>query len=123
VDLDTFADLVAEALESLPEEFQERLENVQVDIEDWPTGDDLESVGLARHNRGGLLGLYRGVPITERGAEYFALPDHIVIYRRPILAAVGNDEDAIREQVRKTVIHEIGHYYGIDDDRLEELGW
>ena len=122
MDLDSFADLVAEAIDSLPEEFLERLENVQVDIEEWPSPEDLETVGLSRGDRRSLLGLYHGVPLPDRGAYYMAFPDHITIYQKPIEAVTGQDEEAIREQVRHTVIHEIAHYYGIDDERLEELG-
>jgi predicted Zn-dependent protease with MMP-like domain len=122
VDVDGFADLVSQALEGLPEEFRERLENVQVDVEEWPTREELESAGLAPRDRYGLLGLYHGVPLTERHSQYMALPDRITIYMRPVLAVAGSDEGAIAEQVRHTVVHEIAHYYGIDDDRLEELG-
>lgn len=122
MDLDAFGDLVMAALESLPEEFLERLENVQVDIEEWPSEQDLEDAGLVSRDRRHLLGLYHGVPLTDRGAYYMAFPDRITIYQKPIEAIAGDDEDEIREQVRHTVIHEIAHYYGIDDDRLEELG-
>jgi predicted Zn-dependent protease with MMP-like domain len=122
VHLDDFADLVSEAMDSLPDEFLDRLENVQIDIEEWPTRDDLVEAGLRPGDRWSLLGLYHGVPLTNRGAYYMALPDRITIYQKPIEALVGDDEEAIREQVRKTVVHEIAHYYGIDDDRLDELG-
>jgi predicted Zn-dependent protease with MMP-like domain len=66
--------------------------------------------------------LYHGVPLTDRSSQYMAFPDRITVYMRPILAFAGQDEKAIGEQVRHTVVHEIAHYYGIDDDRLEELG-
>lgn len=122
MDLEAFADLVAEAIDSLPEEFLERLENVQVDIEEWPSPEDLETVGLSYGDKRSLLGLYHGVPLTERGAYYMAFPDRITIYQKPIEGVTGQDEERIREQVRHTVIHEIAHYYGIDDERLEELG-
>jgi predicted Zn-dependent protease with MMP-like domain len=122
VDYDAFADLVAEALDSLPEEFLERLENVQVTVEEWPDHQDLLDVGLSAKDRYHLLGLYHGVPLTDRHSQYMALPDEITIYQKPIEALVGEDEEAIREQVRHTVVHEIAHFYGIDDDRLEELG-
>jgi predicted Zn-dependent protease with MMP-like domain len=122
VDYDAFADLVAEALDSLPEEFLERLENIQVTVEEWPSRDDLLGVGLSPRDKNRLLGLYHGVPLTDRHSQYVAFPDEITIFQRPIEALVGNDEEAIRSQVRHTVIHEIAHYYGIDDDRLEELG-
>lgn len=123
MDLDAFADLVSEALDSLPQEFLDKLENVQVDIEEWPSRDDLEDAGLSVRSRHSLLGLYHGVPVTERGAYYMAFPDRISIYQKPIEAMVGADEEQIREQVRRTVIHEIAHYYGISDERLDELGW
>ena len=84
--------------------------------------DDLATVGLSPGDRRTLLGLYHGVPLTERGAYYMAFPDRITIYQKPIEAMAGPDEENIREHVRHTVIHEIAHYYGIDDDRLEELG-
>jgi predicted Zn-dependent protease with MMP-like domain len=122
MELDAFADLVAEAIDSLPEEFLERLENVQVDIEEWPSPEDLATVGLSPGDRRSLLGLYHGVPLTDRGAYYMAFPDRITIYQKPIEAVAGQDEESVREHVRHTVIHEIAHYYGIDDDRLEELG-
>jgi predicted Zn-dependent protease with MMP-like domain len=120
---DAFADLVAEALDSLPDEFLEKMENVHVDIEDWPTREELESVGLSARGKHTLLGLYHGVPVTDRSVFYMALPDRISIYQGPIEQLAGPDVDDIREQVRRTVIHEIAHYYGIDDDRLHELGW
>lgn len=123
MELDDFAALVEEALRSLPERFLDELENVQVDVEEWPTRADLEAAGLSGRDRRALLGLYHGVPLTERGSYYMAFPDHITIYQKPIEALVGPDEERIKEQVRQTVIHEIAHYYGIDDDRLDELGW
>jgi predicted Zn-dependent protease with MMP-like domain len=123
VDLDSFAELVSEALGSLPEEFLDKLENIQVDIEEWPSPEDLLSARLSARSKYSLLGLYHGVPLTERGAFYMALPDRISIYQKPIEALAGADEERIREQVRRTVVHEIAHYYGISDERLEELGW
>jgi predicted Zn-dependent protease with MMP-like domain len=123
VDDETFAELVSEAVDSLPQEFLERMENVELLIEDWPSREDLEEAGLAQRDRSRLLGLYHGVPLTHRGAFYSSLPDRITIYQRPIELAAGHDDDAIREQVRHTVIHEIAHYYGISDERLEELGY
>ena len=122
VDLESFAELVSQAIDSLPEEFLEALENVQVDIEEWPTPEDLEVVGLSHRNRYSLLGLYHGVPLTSRHSQYVAFPDRITIFQKPIEAVCGDDEQRIKEQVQRTVIHEIAHYYGIDDERLEELG-
>ena len=121
MELESFAELVSQAIDSLPEEFLEALENVQVDIEEWPTPEDLDVVGLSHRDKYGLLGLYHGVPLTARHSQYVAFPDRITIFQKPIEAACGQDEQRIRDQVQRTVIHEIAHYYGIDDDRLEEL--
>ncbi len=123
MDHDQFSDLVAEALDSLPAEFLARIENVEVLVEEWPSREDLETVGLDLRDRVSLLGLYHGVPLTSRGAFYSALPDTITIYQRPIERLCGQDHEQIREQVRHTVIHEVAHYYGISDERLEELGY
>ncbi|MDT3439589.1 metallopeptidase family protein [Pseudofrankia sp. BMG5.37] len=107
--LDRFEELVVEALDSLPPELGRRMRNVAVLVEDDSTD--------------GLLGLYEGVPLTERGDWYSAvLPDRITIYRKPICAMCANEAEVVRE-VRVTVIHEIAHHFGIDDDRLHELGW
>jgi predicted Zn-dependent protease with MMP-like domain len=122
MNLDVFADLVSRALDELPAEFRDRLENIQVDVEEWPTRDELLDLGLDPADRHGLLGLYHGVPLTDRSTHYVAFPDRITVYMRPVLSVAGSDEEAIARQVRRTVVHEIAHYYGIDDDRLEELG-
>jgi len=122
MDIEIFSDLVTRSLESLPSEFKERLENVQIDIEAWPSQEELEDVGLSPRERSSLLGLYHGVPLTERTSSYMAFPDRITIYMRPILLVAGKDESKIAEQVRHTVVHEIAHYYGIDDERLMDLG-
>jgi predicted Zn-dependent protease with MMP-like domain len=114
----TFEDLVAEALDSLPEEFAARMENVQVVVEDEPPREML--AGMPRGST--LLGLYHGIPLTQRGQYGNVLPDKISIYRGPIVR-LYRTPDAIRAQVRKTVIHEIAHHFGISDERLHELGW
>lgn len=119
-----FERLVAEALNSLPGEFLQTMENIEVVVEDWPSREDLEVAGLEARDRYALLGLYHGIPLTERGLYYGGVqPDLITIYQRPIEAAVGPDADALREQIRITVVHEVAHYFGIDDERLDELGW
>ena len=118
-----FERLAAEALDSLPESFLRHMENVDVVIEQWPSADDMEDAGLAGEDRRSLLGLYEGVPLVDRGTHYAGyLPDRIVLYQGSIEAAAGNDPDAIREEVRATVIHEVAHFFGISDDRLDELG-
>ena len=119
-----FERLAAEALDSLPEEFLHHLENIEVTIEDRPSRQDLAAAGIERGDRHTLLGLYVGIPLTERGEWYGGvLPDRIVLFRKPIEAMAGDRPDDVKREVRRTVIHEIAHFYGIDDDRLEELGW
>ena len=115
---DDFEDLVSQALDSLPEEFASRMENVDVVVEDEPPREM-----LVRMPRGStLLGLYHGIPLTERGSYGNVLPDKISIYRGPI-TRMARTPEAIRRQVRTTVIHEIAHHFGISDERLHELGW
>lgn len=113
-----FEELVVEAIDSLPEGIAARMENVEVTIEDEPPASALRH--LPRGHT--LLGLYQGIPLTRRGHYDRALPDRISIYKGPI-CRMSRTRNAIREQVRRTVIHEIAHHFGIDDDRLRELGW
>ena len=114
-----FDRLVSEALDSLPPEIAAKLENVDVVVEDEPPAAMLAELppGVS------LFGLYHGIPLTERGPSYGnVLPDKISIYRRPITRH-WKRPNAIRKQIRRTVIHEIGHYFGIPEHRLHELGW
>jgi predicted Zn-dependent protease with MMP-like domain len=105
-----FEEMVTTALDGLPPEFGKRMRNVAVVV---------DADGGPR----GLLGLYHGVPLTRRTSNYSAvLPDQITIYRKAI-CRICNTEDEVIEQVRRTVIHEVGHYFGISDERLHELGW
>ncbi|MBS1251823.1 MAG: hypothetical protein MAG451_00857 [Anaerolineales bacterium] len=116
-----FYALVEEALESLPEEIARTMDNVDVVVESWPTQEQLLSAGVTP-GRGTLFGLYQGVPLTRRNRAYTLMPpDKITIFQGPITAMRKTDE-AIRTQVRWTVIHEIAHHFGISDDRLRELG-
>ncbi len=114
-----FRDLVSDALDSLPPDIARLMDNVEVVVEDEPPPES-----LARLPHGGtLLGEYRGFPLTARGINYDgALPDKISIFKGPIERS-ARTPNGVREQVRKTVIHEIGHHFGMDEDRLEELGW
>lgn len=115
-----FDQLVADALEEIPEPFRSRMENVAIVVEDAPTADLLASLGMSREET--LLGFYDGIPLIERGDWYnLAPPDRIMIFRRPIQAICTTAEE-IREQVRITVLHEIAHFYGIDDDELDRMG-
>lgn len=114
-----FEELVADAIESLPEEFLGRLDNVEILVEDQPTRAHLRKAGTLRG--GLLLGLYEGVPLTGRTAGYnLALPDKITLFQRSI-EAVCSTAKQVRDEIRRTVIHEIAHHFGISDARLEEL--
>ncbi|MCW2594636.1 MAG: hypothetical protein JWR06_445 [Jatrophihabitans sp.] len=104
-----FEEMVGAALDTLPPRFTKVMRNVVVVTED----------GTDPH----LLGLYIGIPLTERTSHYSAvLPDQIIIYKNSICARCTTDSEVV-EEVRRTVIHEVGHHFGIDDDRLHELGW
>ena len=117
-DLD-FEGLVADAIDSLPSEIASRMENVEVVVEDEPSPALLATLEPGTS----LFGLYHGIPLTKRGAAYGnVLPDKISIYRGPI-TRYWRTPDRIRAQIRRTVIHEIGHYFGMDEKRLHELGW
>jgi len=111
VSREAFEELVAEALDSLPPALAKLMDNVAIFIEDDPPPGE--------H----LLGLYQGVPLTERGYSYaMALPDRITIFRRPILW-MSADAAQVRDQVRITVVHEIAHHFGTDDETLHDLGY
>lgn len=105
-----FEELVSEALDLIPGRFARAMDNVVVLVE-------------PHHPSESLYGLYHGVALTSRTSNYsWSLPDTITIYRDPILA-YAQDEEGARRQVAKTVIHEVAHHFGIDDDKLDELGW
>ena len=114
-----FYKLVERALEGLPLELSELLDNVAIVVDEWPN----YSTPLVTGDTGDTLyGLYEGVPLTERGAGYHGmLPDKITIFRGPLERDFRRAE--LEEQIRITVVHEIAHHFGIDEDRLEELGW
>ena len=114
-----FYELVERALEGLPPELSRLLDNVAIVVDDWPE----YSTPLVSGGPGDTLyGLYEGVPLTERGAGYFGvLPDKVTIFRGPLERDFAKDE--LEEQVRITVVHEIAHYFGFEEERLEELGW
>jgi len=115
-----FEAMVAQAVDDLPAEFRDALDNVEVVVEDWP---DPETMQRARvHHPSQLLGFYHGVPLTRRGHNYsFVLPDKISIYRMPVLMRC-HTADQVREMVGHVVRHEVAHHFGIDDDRLREIG-
>ena len=115
-----FETVVAQTLDNLPTRFARRIVNLAVVIEEYPDAHTLNAMNL--DNPLGLLGFYHGIPLTNRTHDYgMVLPDKISIYRQPILASCTDDQ-ATRACIRHTVLHELAHYFGIDDDRLDELG-
>src|SRR6476620_10052150 len=106
-----FEALVDEAIDEIPAEIASQVHNVVVLVEDEPPADEPD-----------LLGVYEGVSLTERTADHTGLPDRITVFRRPLLEMCETPEELVRE-VRITVVHEIAHHFGIDDDRLHELGY
>jgi predicted Zn-dependent protease with MMP-like domain len=119
MDAKTFERLVGQAIQELPATLRRQIVNVAIVVEDIADDEALDEADI--DNPMDLYGLYVGIPLTARTHDYGLIaPDKISIYRRPILAACAND-DEVMAFVRKTIRHEIAHYFGIDDDRLEEL--
>jgi predicted Zn-dependent protease with MMP-like domain len=116
-----FEELVIAALDTLPEDLLTLMNNVEVTVELRPTRDHLDSVGI-RH--GSLLGLYEGIPLTQRTSTGYSIvvPDKITIFQRPIEGVCRTREEIVA-QVRQTVVHEVAHHFGIGEERLDELGW
>lgn len=113
-----FERLVVQALEELPEELLEALDNVDIVIEQEPTPEQLRELGV---EEGTLYGLYEGIPLTERSSYDLVLPDKITIFQGPITRDAESHAE-IAQVVRDTVIHELAHHFGISDERLHELG-
>jgi predicted Zn-dependent protease with MMP-like domain len=112
IDSETFKTLVTAEFDALPDNMVEGCENIAFIIEDRPEDGSLN-----------LLGLYNGVALTRRGQYGFGeLPDRIILYREPLLA-ISKNEDDLRKHIHITLVHEIGHFYGLNDARLHELGW
>jgi len=106
-----FDEAIQDAVDSLPAELHDRISNVEIVVEDEPPPGQP------------LLGLYQGIPLTRRGSNYTgALPDKITIYRGPLERLYGADRESLRRQIRRVVLHEVAHHFGISDERLEELG-
>lgn len=113
LDADEFEALVVDELDQLPDDMVEGLDNLVFVVEDRPEDGSLD-----------LLGLYDGVSLTERGQYGFGeLPDRIILYREPLLAVAEGSLETLRDEIHVTLVHEIAHYYGIDDDELHRLGW
>ncbi len=114
-----FEQLVARAVESLPDEFVARLENIVVVVENYPTHAQLAKTGVGRSYA--LLGLYEGVPLTERGGHYnLVTPDKITIFQKPIESECRNDAE-ITAEIQSVVQHEIAHYFGIGESKLRQI--
>ena len=114
-----FERLVERALRKLPRHFREKLANIAVVVEDWADDDTLEEMGIEPPDT--LYGLYRGIDLTRRDSSYGnVLPDTITIYQGPIEEDCASDEE-MSDVVRETVMHELGHYFGLDDDQLHEI--
>ena len=107
----TFEDHVRRALDSLPSGLRDAMSNVEIVVEDENPEDP------------DIFGLYLGIPLPDRHDYAGVLPDKIAIYRRPLEEEFGDDSDLLVDEIRITVVHEIAHHFGIDDDRLHELGW
>jgi predicted Zn-dependent protease with MMP-like domain len=116
MDRATFERVVDDVIDSLPQWVLDRVDNLQIVVEEWPSRSQ-------DPHRQGLLGLYEGVSLLERGVDYWAaMPDTITIFRQPHLG-LGLPDAELRDEIRRTVLHELAHHLGIDDDRLHELGW
>jgi predicted Zn-dependent protease with MMP-like domain len=113
-----FVTVAEEALDSLPEEFRSRIHNVAILVEDFPPRQRLPEPGQQGRL---LLGIFHGVPATKRSVFNLSTgPDHIVLYQKNIEAVCSN-EDEVRHQIRQTLIHELGHYFGLDEEQLKDV--
>lgn len=118
-----FERLAVRALDQLPAEIHAMLDNVEIVIEDEPTAEQLGERPGGRPSNDALLGLYEGTPLTERsGSDGFRLPDRITLFRLPLERSTTSQSD-LADQVRVTVVHELAHHVGLDEDRIADLGW
>ena len=115
-----FKALARQAIQGLPEELRVRIDNVAIIVRARPTAHELRQAGVARG--GTLLGLYQGTPLPARSSGYnMVLPDRIYLFRQPLEAMCATDDELV-DQIRRTVLHELAHHFGIDDARLDEIG-
>jgi len=118
LDRDRFEKLVADALEVLPQQLRERLVNIDISVDDEPTPEVLDEFDIGPEHL--LMGLYTGVPLPERGGDYgMAMPDRILLFQSHI-EAVCETDDQIAEEIQKTVVHEVAHYFGLEEDEIPE---
>jgi predicted Zn-dependent protease with MMP-like domain len=122
VSREEFEGMVGDALDEIPPELAAAMDNVVVLVDDWPSAAQLAAGGAGPHTT--LFGIYEGVPATQRGPMSYAgvAPDRITIFQGP-LQRVARDRAALAAQVRVTVLHEVGHAFGMSEARLDELGW
>ncbi len=119
MELERFEELVRRGLDLIPDEIHARMDNVDIEVQDMPSPQQLAAAGVPRGHT--LLGLYVGIPLTRRTSGYnMAMPDRIIIFQRP-LERISRNEDALVDRVRDTVIHEVAHHFGISDERLDEI--
>ena len=116
VDGETFEQFVEEAWMKVPRRFRRRVHNVSIEVEDCPRGEIREEYGR------GLLGLYHGVPLTQRSILWSPGPDRIVLYKRN-LESISHSEEELRHQIRETLLHELGHYFGMNERQLRDSGY
>lgn len=115
-----FDALITRAMDELPQDYIKGLDNVAIVMADWPTEEQIVKMKL-RENNSILLGLYEGIPLTQRGAGYtFVLPDKITLFKHSILRVVHSEAELF-EQIKRTLWHEIAHYYGLNHARMDEL--
>ena len=119
IDREQFAAIVTQAVRALPDEFRDRLANLEFAVEDWARPDDYARAGSPAGST--ILGVYRGIPLPKRGADYnMTLPDRIVIFQQPLQRLAADAAD-LADRIQHVVKHEIAHYFGISDDRLREI--
>jgi len=115
-----FKELVAEVIDELPESFKEKMKNVYVVVEDFPSREVMKQQKL--RSAFNLLGLYQGIPLKKRGVSYTnVLPDRITIYQKPIESLCGGDEGRVKEKIKEVLKHEVGHHFGFNEKELAEI--
>ncbi len=116
MEIDEFRNLILKVSEELPEKFRQRLENIGVVI------DDANIKKSKKNNNKIILGLYQGLPITKRAGKRNIYPDKITIYKKAI-ESVSSNEKQVKKNIKRVILHEIGHFFGLDDDKLKSLGY
>jgi len=117
--LDEFEQLTLEAIESLPQEFAQKMNNIDVVVESWPSSDHLRIAKVPKSHL--LFGLYQGQPLTQRGSHYTGLPDKISLFAGP-MALVSHNRESLKLRIRLTLLHEIGHHFGMTEEQLRKIG-